>query len=305
MLELAVACGQSGESHAVSGRPHTVSIESGALHVVATPIGHVGDLSSRAQTVLAGATVVAAEDTRHTGMLLSRLGIRAELCSLHEHNESARVAELLERMQRGDSIALVSDAGTPGVSDPGYRLVVAAHEAGIRVVSVPGPSAVTAALAVAGQPTDRFLFAGFPPAKGASRRSWLRELATTPTTLVLFESCHRVRATLADLVSEFGGERSATLARELTKQFETVRRSTLAELAAWVEADADQRRGEIVLVIAGAGVPEQQQTSVDLTTALAVLLPELPPARAAAVAARLTGVSRKEAYRVAMERKVD
>lgn len=280
-----------------------MSIEPGALHVVATPIGHLDDIGARARTVLAGVDLVAAEDTRHTGMLLNRLGIRAELRSLHEHNEAARVPELLDRLQAGGSVALVSDAGTPGVSDPGFRLVVAVHEAGLRVVPVPGPSAVTAALAVAGQPTDAFLFAGFLPAKAAARRARLRELAGVRTTLVLFESCHRIGATLTDLVAAFGGHRPATLARELTKQFETVRRATLAELADFVGGDPDQRRGEIVLVIAGVAGAEAKAAAIGLDDALDVLLAELPPARAAAVAARLTGASRQAAYRAAMARK--
>jgi 16S rRNA (cytidine1402-2'-O)-methyltransferase len=280
-----------------------VSIEPGALHVVATPIGHRDDLGARARAVLAGADLVAAEDTRHTGSLLAHLGIHAELRSLHEHNEAARIPELIAHLQAGGSVALVSDAGTPAVSDPGYRLVVAAHEAGIRVVPIPGPSAVTAALAVAGQPTDRFLFAGFPPAKSGSRQQWLRDLASEAATLVLFESCHRVEASLGDLVTIFGADRPATLCRELTKRFETVHRSTLGGLVEFVQADPNQHRGEIVLVIAGADTPASTAQAIDLETALDALLPELPPARAAAVAARLTGVPKKEAYRAAMARK--
>jgi len=280
-----------------------VSIEPGALHVVSTPIGHRDDLGARARAVLAGVDVVAAEDTRHTGALLNHLGIQAELRSLHEHNEAARIPELLAHLQAGGSVALVSDAGTPAVSDPGFRLVVAAHEAGIRVVPIPGPSAVTAALAAAGQPTDRFLFVGFPPAKSGNRQQWLRDLAREPATLVLFESCHRIEATLGDLAEIFGVLRPATLCRELTKRFETVHRSTLGGLVDFVHADADQRRGEIVLVIAGADAPAGTAQAIDLATALDALLPELPPARAAAVAARLTGVSKKEAYQAAMARK--
>lgn len=280
-----------------------MSIEPGCLYVVATPIGHVDDVSARARTVLAAADLVVAEDTRHSRTLLSRLAIRAPLQSLHEHNEVERIPGLVERLRAGAAIALVSDAGTPAISDPGYRLVVASHEAGQRVVPIPGPSAVTAALAAAGQPTDRFLFAGFLPAKPAQRRARLRELAEVSATLVLFESCHRLRSSLADLVTAFGGERPATLARELTKQFETIRRATLAELADFVAADPDQSRGEVVLVIAGAPEAGRQGTTVDLEAALDALLPELPPARAAAVAARLTGVSRKAAYSAALARK--
>lgn len=281
-----------------------MSIEAGALYVVATPIGHLDDLSPRARQVLADADVVAAEDTRHTGRLLSHFGIRAHLRSLHEHNEVRRIPELRERLLAGAAVALVSDAGTPGVSDPGYRLVVAAHDAGLRVIPVPGPSAVTAALAVAGQPTDRFLFEGFLPARSGPRRGRLRALSGVTSTLVLFESCHRLEQTLADLVAELGASRPATLARELTKQFETVRRDTLGGLAEFVAADPDQRRGEIVLVVAGAEEGAMEEAaSVTLSEALDALLPELPASRAAAVAARLTGTPKKVAYRVALERK--
>lgn len=279
-----------------------MSIEPGALYVVATPIGHRDDLSPRARAVLAGVTLVAAEDTRHTGRLLAAFGIDVPLVSLHEHNERARIPGLLARLRAGSSVALVSDAGTPGISDPGYPLVVAAHESGIAVVAVPGPSAVATALSVAGQPTDRFVFEGFLPARAKARRARLEALAHEPRTLVLYESAHRVAASLADLVAAFGGERPATLARELTKAFETVRRATLAELAEWVAGDPDQRRGEIVLVIAGAPARPAGADGPGLEAVLDALLAELPPARAAAVAARLTGVTRRAAYRAALAR---
>jgi len=279
-----------------------VSIEPGALHVVATPIGHLDDWSPRAQAVVAAADRVAAEDTRHTGRLLARFGIRADLVSLNEHNEERRVPDLLDRLHAGAIVALLSDAGTPTISDPGYRLVCAAHAAGVRVLAVPGPSAVMAALAVAGQPTDRFAFEGFLPPRRAARRERLAALAVRAETLVLFESCHRIRACLADLAAAFGGERPATLARELTKQFETVRRGTLGELVEFVDADPDQRRGEIVLVVAGCPDGPGRGRSLDLGTVLEALLPELAPGRAAAVAARLTGDSRQAAYAEALKR---
>ena len=274
----------------------------GLLHVVATPIGNRGDLSPRATTVLSEADLVAAEDTRHTGRLLEAFGIRSRLVSLHEHNEAERVPELIGRLRGGASIALVSDAGTPGISDPGYRLVVAAHEAGCRVSPIPGPSAVVAALAAAGQPTDRHAFEGFLPARAAARRERLKALAHEPRTLVFYESARRIEATLADSAAAFGSERPATLARELTKAHETIRRDTLAGLAAWVADDPDQRRGEIVLVVAGAGAEAATPAAVSLEAALDALLPELPPTRAAAVAARLTGVRRRDAYRAALAR---
>lgn len=280
-----------------------MSIEAGALYVVATPIGNIDDLGPRARAVLAGVQLVAAEDTRHSGRLLQRLGIEQQLLSLHEHNERERIPRLIERLRAGDSVALVSDAGTPTVSDPGFPLVAAAHDAGLRVIPIPGASAIVAALAASGQPTDRFVFEGFLPAKAGPRRRRLEALGTETRTLVLYESAQRIEDTLAELVAVFGGERSATLARELTKAFETVRRAPLAELSAWVAADANQRRGEIVLVVAGAA--EAERPAAELDTVLDLLLPELPPTRAAAIAARLTGCPRRQAYARALERTAD
>lgn len=279
-----------------------MSIEAGALHVVATPIGNIADLSARAREVLARVDVVAAEDTRHTGRMLKRLGIRAPLVSLHEHNEPDRVPQLIRRLLAGESVALVSDAGTPSLSDPGFPLVAAAHAEGIRVVPIPGPSAAVAALAASGQATDRFVFEGFLPARDRARRKRLETLRDETRTLVLYESAHRIEATLADLAEIFGAERSATLARELTKTFETVRRAPLAPLAEWVAGDADQQKGEMVLVVAGAPESVAGTGGPELDRVLDALLAELPPARAAAVAARLTGVSRREAYTRALQR---
>jgi 16S rRNA (cytidine1402-2'-O)-methyltransferase len=276
-----------------------VSIEPGALYVVATPIGNMDDLSDRARAVLAGVDVIAAEDTRHTGRLLQRLGIERTLVSLHEHNERERVPQLIERLRGDESVALVSDAGTPTISDPGFPLVSAAHDEGLRVIPIPGASAILAALAASGQATDRFVFEGFLPSKSQARRNALKALASEPRTLVFYESSHRIGGTLADLEQAFGADRSATLCRELTKSFETVRRAPLSELAAWVRDDADQRRGEIVLVVAGA--PETTAGNADLDRVLEALLAELPPTRAAAIAARLTGVPRREAYARAMQ----
>lgn len=278
-----------------------MSIEPGALHVVATPIGNLDDLGARAREVLATADLIAAEDTRHTGRMLKRLGIDARLLSLHEHNEAGRIPGLIERLRDGSTVALVSDAGTPLVSDPGYQLVSAALAEGIRVVPIPGPSALLTALAASGQPTDRFVFEGFLPAKAQARRKRLQALRDESRTLILYESSHHVEATLADLVDIFGSERSATFARELTKAFETVRRDTLGVLREWVAGDPDQRRGEIVLVIAGASEAATAAGALELDRVLELLLAELPPARAAAVAARLTGVSRREVYARAME----
>lgn len=290
------------ERDAVSGRGASLSIEPRTLYVVATPIGHRDDLSPRAAAVLGLVDAVAAEDTRHSGRLLAGFGIDARLISLHEHNERERVPQLIERMQGGESLALISDAGTPGISDPGYPLVVAAHAAGLSVVPIPGPAALLAALAASGQPTDRFVFEGFLPARAKARQSRLQALVAEPRTLVLYESGHRIQAALADLADVFGGERPATLARELTKVHETIRAATLGDLTRFVDADANQRRGEIVLVIAGAPEPETAAEDERLREVLDALLPELSPSRAAAVAARLTGASRRTAYRAALDR---
>jgi 16S rRNA (cytidine1402-2'-O)-methyltransferase len=267
----------------------------GRLDVIATPIGNIGDLSPRARESLAAADLVLAEDTRRTATLLAACGISRPLLSLHEHNEAERTAALLSRLQRGQVLALVSDAGTPLLSDPGFVLVRAVAAAGLEVRSIAGPSAVTAALAVAGLPTDRFVFEGFLPARPLERRSALARLAQEPRTLVLFEAPHRIAATLAQLALAFGPERCAVLARELTKVHESVYRGTLAELAQRVTQDADMARGEITLVIAGSAAPSAGDAAL-LARALPLLLKSLPPARAAAIAAQLSGVPRPIAY---------
>jgi 16S rRNA (cytidine1402-2'-O)-methyltransferase len=268
--------------------------------VISTPIGNLGDLSPRARDELAAAELVAAEDTRRTGQLLTTLGLSRPLVSLHEHNESERIGELLERLRGGARIALVSDAGTPLLSDPGFELVRRVAEAGIAVVAVPGPSAVTAALSIAGLPTERFTFEGFLPARLAERRTRLAELAPETRTLVFFEAPHRIAECLEDMSAAFGAERPAAVARELTKVFETVYRGTLATLAAQARSDANFTRGEITVVVAGAPrVEADPRAQLDAT--LGVLLTELAPSKAAAIAARLTGARRNDAYARALE----
>jgi 16S rRNA (cytidine1402-2'-O)-methyltransferase len=271
----------------------------GRLQVVATPIGNLADLSERAREALAAADVIAAEDTRRTGALLSSLGISRPLLSLHEHNESQRARALLARLAAGETVALVSDAGTPLLSDPGFELVRRAAQAGFEVSAIPGPSAITAALAVAGLPTDRFCFEGFLPARARERRAALAALAHERRTLVFFEAPHRIAAALADLADEFGGERRAVLARELTKAHETLYRGTLCELAARARTDATLARGEITLVVAGAAPGAAGVDSELLQRTVALLAKELPPGRAAAIAAALTGATRAEAYALA------
>jgi len=268
----------------------------GKLWVVATPIGHLDDLSPRARAVLRDVAVVAAEDTRHSAPLLAHAGSRARTLALHEHNEREQAERIVERLLAGDDVALVSDAGTPLVSDPGFRLVRAAREAGCEVSPVPGPCAAIAALSVAGIASDRFVFEGFLPAKAAARRERLQQLASEPRTLIFYESSHRIAESLEDLASAFGGARPATLARELTKLFETVIAATLAELHARVLADANQQRGEFVLVVAGAAGAAADATLAEGRRVFALLREELPPARAAKLAAAITGAPRKALY---------
>lgn len=267
--------------------------------MVATPIGNLGDLSPRARDVLSRVAIIAAEDTRHTGSLLQAFGIAASLVSLHEHNEAARTGALLRRLQAGEAVALVSDAGTPLVSDPGFELVRAAVAAGIQVIPVPGPSAVVTALSAAGLPTDRFAFEGFLPAKTAARRAALALLEADERTLVFYEAPHRLQEVLADMAQVLGNERRAVVARELTKRFETFYRGTLGELTALALADSDIARGEIVILVAGAP-SGGQAVSLDAATVVRTLLEELPAPQAAKLAARLTGVARAELYELAV-----
>jgi 16S rRNA (cytidine1402-2'-O)-methyltransferase len=274
----------------------------GRLEVVATPIGNLGDLTARAREVLLSADLIAAEDTRRTSTLLAAVGISGKLISLHEHNETSRIESLVAELLAGKVVALVSDAGTPLLSDPGYSLVRAAAAAGVEVRAIPGASALTAALSIAGLPTDRFVFEGFLPARAGERRAALARLAAEPRTVVLFEAPHRIAAALADLAQLFGPERRAVVARELTKLHEAVYRGSLAELAAAALADSNMARGEITLLIEGVG--ESAGAGTDralLVRALKLLLPEMPPGRAAALAAQIAGVKRSEAYALAQQ----
>jgi 16S rRNA (cytidine1402-2'-O)-methyltransferase len=269
--------------------------KTGIVWVVATPIGNRGDVSGRAREVLRGVAVIAAEDTRHTRPLLKHLGIGTPMVALHEHNERAVVPLLLARVREGDDVALVSDAGTPLVSDPGFRLVRAAREAGIRVSPVPGACAAVAALSVAGLPSDRFVFEGFLPPKTSARRARLRELAGEARTLVLYESSHRIAECCADLRDVFGAAREAALLRELTKLHETWLGPTLGDIATRVVDDPEQRLGEFVLVVAGAG-DEAETKLAEGRRVYALLRAELAPAQAAKLAATISGAPRKALY---------
>ena len=276
-----------------------MSERAGTLYVVATPIGHLGDFTPRAREILGQVSVIAAEDTRHTGQLLKHFGIESALISLHEHNEARRADELVERLARGESIALVSDAGTPLISDPGFDLVAAARARGIRVTAIPGPCAAVAALSIAGLPTDRFVFEGFLPAKAGARRARLETLRDEQRTLVFYEGPHRLKDVLYDLQEIFGAERRAVVCRELTKHFETTYSGTLADLVRMSSEDPDMSRGEIVLLVRG-NPKEANATALGAEQLLRALLEELTPSQAAKIAAKLTGEKRSELYEKAV-----
>ena len=281
----------------------------GRLYVVATPIGNLGDLSVRAREILQSVSLIAAEDTRHTGVLLKHFGIRTPQVSLHDHNERHRSGGIIERLRQGDSVALVSDAGTPAINDPGFDLVRTAAAAGCEIVAVPGPCAAIAALSIGGLPTDRFCFEGFLPARGAARRKRLESLAAEVRTLVLYEAPHRAREALEDCAAVFGAERNAAVAREITKLHETTYRGSLRELLERAASDADFERGEIVILIAGAPqAPAGEEGGADghggaLDRVLRILLAELPLRQAAHLAAQITEARGNEAYKRALQLK--
>lgn len=277
--------------------------KAGVLYVVATPIGNLQDITRRALDILQSVSLVAAEDTRHSRKLLAHYGIGTPLLALHEHNERTATAGLLRRLQSGTDIALVSDAGTPLISDPGFHLVRTVREAGLQVVPVPGPSALTAALSVAGLPTDRFSFEGFLPAKQAARHQRLLELKDTTVTLVFYESSHRILASLGDMLAVFGADRNATLARELTKTYETIRQASLAELHAWLTADSNQQKGEFVILVHGAEKPCATDIDATAERILTVLMAELPLRQAASLAAQISGVGKNVLYEHALRLK--
>jgi 16S rRNA (cytidine1402-2'-O)-methyltransferase len=276
----------------------------GRLFVVATPIGNLGDFSARAQQTLRACQWIAAEDTRHTGVLLKHFNIQTPQLSLHDHNEGARSIEIIASLQKGESVALVSDAGTPAISDPGFELVRAAAAAGIEIIAIPGPCAAIAALSIAGLPTDRFCFEGFLPARGAARRQRLEALVNEPRTLVFYESPHRVVEAIEDCAAAFGESRAATVVREATKLHETTYRGSLRDLLATAGRDPDFARGEIVLLIGGAPEAVAGEARDELLDkALKVLLKELPLKQAAALAAQLAGARDNEAYKRALQLK--
>ena len=298
-----VAGGESGEAgngestghdaaHAFRALPAT-------LYVVATPLGNLRDLTLRALDVLATASVIAAEDTRVTSVLLRRYGIATQALSLHTHNEAARVATLLAMLEAGKSVALVSDAGTPAISDPGAQLVRAVGDAGFPVVPLPGPSALAAAVSAAGLDAEAFAFLGFLPQKAKARRELLAAFADAPAAIVVYEAPHRVRATVADIAAALGADRTLVVARELTKTFETISRMPLGDADAWMAADPNRERGEFVLLVdvrPAAKRAAHAGLTADAERWLVALLDELPPARAARVVAAATGIGREVIY---------
>ena len=271
----------------------------GSLYVVATPIGNLEDMTPRAVNVLKRVTCIACEDTRHSARLMAHFAIASPLLAYHDHSHEQRTQQLLARLQAGEDIALISDAGTPLVSDPGYRLVRAAGDAGIAVVPVPGASALIAALSAAGLPSDRFAFEGFLPAKTTGRQKQLVALAGDSRTLIFYEAPHRLLESLQDMHTAFGGEREVVMARELTKTFETIVRAPLTELIDFVAADSNQQRGEIVLLVRGApDAPSELDATAEHT--MRILLEELPVKQAAALGAKLTGLRKNDLYQWAL-----
>jgi 16S rRNA (cytidine1402-2'-O)-methyltransferase len=281
-----------------------VSIINGALYIVATPIGNLSDMTARAVDTLRGVDLIAAEDTRHSGSLLKHFGISTPCIAYHEHNERRQTEKLISQLQGGAAVALISDAGTPLLSDPGFHLVRAAHAAGIRVIPIPGASAALAALSASGLPTDRFLFVGFLSAKRITRREQLQSLRLEPSTLLVYEAPHRLAASLRDMGDILGHEREAVLARELTKVFETIHKDTLKGLQRWVEEDPDQRKGECVIVIRGAeSTSGREEAEADSQRILGVLLENLPLKQAVGLAQRITGEKRNRLYQWAVDKR--
>lgn len=283
------------------GVRHNSVVSAGTLYLVATPIGNLADITQRAISVLEQVDLIAAEDTRHSQRLLGHLGIKTRLTAYHEHNEDRVTPRLLDDLDSGKSIAVISDAGTPLISDPGYRLVTQAHDRGIQVSPVPGVCAAIAALSVAGLATDSFTFEGFPPAKQGARVHFFESLAEQKRTMVFYISCHRIVETLKDMQQVLGADRRVTYAREITKTFETVIRKPLSELISWIESDDNQRKGEIVLVVEGAVTEQGDNQQVDQY--LKILLAELPVKQSVSLVVQMTGENKNDVYKRALELK--
>jgi len=277
-----------------------VSSSSGSLFIVATPIGNLADITYRAVEILKTVDLIAAEDTRHSQHLLTFYGIKTPRISLHEHNEQQRIKQLITLLQEGKQIALISDAGTPLISDPGYRLVAALHQMRIPIVPIPGACAAINALVASGLPTDRFIFEGFLPVKGSVRKQRLQELAEESRTVIFYEAPHRIEDLVNQLITEFGGVRLATVAREITKNFETIHHATLNDLKQWLSDDANQRKGEFVVIVQGKEKKPELQNEEELKRILKILLAELSLKQAVALAVSITHLKRNYVYNIAL-----
>ncbi|WP_325891574.1 16S rRNA (cytidine(1402)-2'-O)-methyltransferase [Grimontia sp. NTOU-MAR1] len=275
-------------------------VDVSTLYIVPTPIGNLGDITQRALEILQQVDIIAAEDTRHTGKLLSHFGITTRTFALHDHNEQQKADFLIEKLATGQTIALVSDAGTPLISDPGYHLVTRCRQAGVKVVPLPGPCAVITALSASGLPSDRFSFEGFLPPKSKGRRDKFSDIAEDPRTLIFYESPHRILDTLDDMLTVLGTERQVVLARELTKTYETIHGAPLGELIEWLNEDSNRIRGEMVLLIAGHRA-EKDDLPLEATKAVTLLAKELPLKKASAIAAELYNVKKNALYKWGLE----
>ncbi len=273
------------------------------LYIVATPIGNLGDMTPRAVEILNSVALIAAEDTRHSGRLMAHFNIKTPMISVHDHNERQREQTILDKLASGDSIALISDAGTPLISDPGFIVARAVRDAGYKVVPVPGCSAVITALCASGVPTDRFIFEGFLPAKRSGRQQQLSQFVSETRTVIFYESTHRILDSLQDMIEVFGGDRHVVLARELTKTFETIHGDSLDNLMIWIQADANQQKGEFVVLVQGVEPVVSEGPSVETLRILDLLIEELPLKQAAALASKITGEKKNALYQIALDRK--
>ncbi|KPJ67993.1 MAG: hypothetical protein AMJ43_00825 [Coxiella sp. DG_40] len=276
------------------------SHNNGILYVVATPIGNLNDVTLRALETLKKVDHIAAEDTRHSKKLLQHFGIKKPMISLHNYNERERSKVLLKRLQKGEDLALISDAGTPLISDPGYRLVKLIRNVGINIVPIPGPCAAITALCVSGLPTDKFIFEGFLPMKAVARCKRLQELISEPRTIIFYEAPHRMKFLISDLLNVFGKDRHAVLARELTKKFETIYGASLSELKSWFEMNKARQKGEFVVLLHGAELKRGIEINEEALHILKILLRELAVKQAVILTAKITGVSKNKLYKVAI-----
>lgn len=271
----------------------------GSLYIVATPIGNLGDISERAIEILKQSDLIAAEDTRHSKTLLERFAIKTKVKAYHEHNEAQLTSQLIQKIVDGASIALISDAGTPLINDPGYKLVAAAHDNGIKVIPIPGPSAVITALSASGLPTSKFIFEGYLPAKTEARKKFLQELVVESRTLVFYEAPHRIRESIQDMQEIFGSERRIAIARELTKQYEQIVRGPLGDIIGKLDSEEIKIKGEFVIIVDGA--QETNVTEVEVLRINRILSEKLPPKDAAGLTAKITGKKKNEVYQLSLE----